>query len=109
METSTSKFQFSGTGGDFFVHILVVWILTVITIGIYSPWGSCRILRWVAEGTTIDGRSVAFEGTGGSLFVEMLIAGFLTMLTFGIYGPWAYVRLINWTYQNTMFADSLAS
>ncbi|NCC64558.1 MAG: DUF898 family protein [Spirochaetia bacterium] len=38
------NFQFKGRGGGYFW--LLIFLLTVITLGLYTPWGACRLLRW---------------------------------------------------------------
>lgn len=43
--------RFTGTFGEFFGHALANWLLTLITLGLYRPWGLCAQWRWEAEHT----------------------------------------------------------
>ena len=43
------QLTFRGTGMGFFGNWLLIIILSVITLGIYIPWGFCRMRRWLVE------------------------------------------------------------
>ncbi|MBW2149324.1 MAG: DUF898 family protein [Deltaproteobacteria bacterium] len=45
------RLVFKGTGGEFFGNYLMIWLLSIVTLGLYYPWGFCRILRWIANNT----------------------------------------------------------
>ncbi len=100
------RFRFDGKGGDLFVTFLVGYLLTIITIGIYTPWFICKIQKFYADNTVVttdDGSEfkLAFSGKGGDLFVTFLVGYLLTMITFGIYMPWFVCKLNKWFAQNT--------
>ena len=40
---------FKGTGTGLFGNWLLILLLSVITLGIYTPWGACRSYRWIVE------------------------------------------------------------
>jgi uncharacterized membrane protein YjgN (DUF898 family) len=42
---------FKGSGAGFFGNWLLIVILSFITIGIYIPWGVCRLQRWITNNT----------------------------------------------------------
>lgn len=42
---------FKGSGLGFFGNWLLILILTIITIGIYTPWGVCRFYKWIINNT----------------------------------------------------------
>jgi uncharacterized membrane protein YjgN (DUF898 family)/Tfp pilus assembly protein PilF len=95
--------NFDGTGAQYFVPVIVhLFLLSVITFGIYSPWALVRLFKLKASHTTIDGKSVSFNGTGGQLLVLAFVHGLLTIITFGFYGPWAICRIFDWKAQNTL-------
>ena len=83
-------------------NILVV-LLSIITLGIATPWALCSYQRWVAKHTIIDGREIRFEGRGGALFLKTLLWGFLTIITLGIFVYSFIVRLQRWIVRNTSF------
>ena len=99
--------DFSGTGGELLGQLLVGYILTLITFGIYGPWFMCKFANFIAErvsyGPTAKGTvRFRFEGQGGDLFVTFLVGYLLTMVTFGIYSPWFMCKLSKFYADNTV-------
>jgi uncharacterized membrane protein YjgN (DUF898 family) len=47
------RFRFKGTGGGLFGRFIVWWLLTLITLGIYSFWSTRNQIRWVVENIEI--------------------------------------------------------
>lgn len=43
--------RFTGTFGDFFGKALARWLLTLLTLGLYRPWGLCDQWQWETEHT----------------------------------------------------------
>lgn len=87
------KLKFTGTGGQLFVTFLVGYILTILTLGIYSAWFITDLIRWQVDNTTASGEDGAayemkYTGTGGQLLVVVLVGYILTVITIGIYAPW---------------------
>jgi len=108
LETSAGpvSLKFTGTGGALFVTFLVGYLLTIITIGIYTPWFICRINRFILQNTAVlrgDAQvgSADFAGTGGALFVTFLVGYLLTIVTLGIYMPWFMVKLMKFNLSGT--------
>jgi uncharacterized membrane protein YjgN (DUF898 family) len=103
--------DFSGTGGELLGQLLVGYLLTLITFGIYGPWFMCKFANFIAErvtyGPTPKGTvRFKFEGEGGQLFVTFLVGYLLTMITFGIYMPWFMCKLSKFFTENsTISAD----
>lgn len=98
--------DFSGTGGELLGQLLVGYLLTLITFGIYMPWFMCKFTNFIAErisfGPTPKGNlSFRFEGQGGQLFVTFLVGYLLTLVTFGIYMPWFFCKLTKFYADNT--------
>ncbi len=95
--------EFKGSGGQYFGTVFIhLFLLGIITFGIYSAWAWVRLMKLKATHTLIDGKEVSFQGKGGELFGLVLIQGLLTLLTFGFYGPWAFCRYFDWRAQNTV-------
>lgn len=82
------RLSFKGKGGDLFVVLLVNWLLTMITFGLYYPWAKARKLGWYYENTELDGHPFHFHGTGGEMFKGFIKALVLMLV---IYGPYFYV------------------
>jgi len=95
--------EFHGSGGQYLsVFILHIFLLGLLTLGIYSPWAWVRLLRLKASHTRIDGKPVIFTGSGGQFFLLCLVNGLVTFVTLGIYWPWAACRISQWKAQHTL-------
>ncbi|MBW2029587.1 MAG: DUF898 family protein [Deltaproteobacteria bacterium] len=95
--------RFSGSGGQYFGTVFIhLFLLSMITFGLYSPWALVRLYKLKATHTVINGKRVNFNGTGGDLFVLGLIQGLITLVTFGLYFPWAFCSIYRWRAQNTL-------
>lgn len=68
------RLSFKGKGGDLFVILLVNWLLTVITLGIYYPWAKARLLQYYYEHSELDGHPFHFHGTGREMFIGFIKA-----------------------------------
>jgi len=105
---TTYRMRFDATGGELFVTLLVGYLLSMITFGIYAPWFSCKLEKLLSQRTALlQGEtqigSCDFLGAGGQLFVTMLVGYLLTMITLGIYGMWFQVKLIKWFANNMRY------
>jgi uncharacterized membrane protein YjgN (DUF898 family) len=101
--------NFQGTGGELFVTFLVGYLLTIVTIGIYTPWFYCKLVNFMLSNTTLGPTRrgdlrLEFTGKGGELFVTFLVGYLLTLITIGIYTPWFMVKLIKFFANNTTAA-----
>jgi len=74
MQPNTARLRYHGTGGALFGLMFVNYLLTLITLGIYSSWArnKVRVFHW--SHTEMDGDRFAYHGTGGELFVGLLKA-----------------------------------
>lgn len=84
---------------------LLGFIITLFTLGICYPWAVCKIYRWEAEHTVINGKRLKFEGTALRLFGLWLKWFLLCIITFGIYSFWIRISLLKWKAKHTHFAD----
>jgi uncharacterized membrane protein YjgN (DUF898 family) len=101
------RLEFTGRGGELFVTLLVGFLLTLITAGIYMPWFMCKLIKFFnanSYAVAQDGTRyrLHFEGTGGELFVTFLVGGLLSAITLYIYMPWFICKL------NKFFASRTA-
>jgi tetratricopeptide (TPR) repeat protein/uncharacterized membrane protein YjgN (DUF898 family) len=89
--------QFTGTGGSlFFFYLVHLFLLPVITFGIYLFWGIYRLYGWKEEHTIYGGETTSFGGGFGQFLKLSLICWFLNLVTFSLYTPWALCRLYRW-------------
>lgn len=102
-----NNFEFRGTWTDLFGTILLVTILTIITCGIYAPWGYAQLRRVVLEHTFFQERPLKFDGTGGQAFGLFLTILLFTVITLGLYAilGFAQLRVLKWDTEHTILPD----
>jgi uncharacterized membrane protein YjgN (DUF898 family) len=74
MEITTQKTQFYGEGGKYFGIVIVNFILTVITLGLYYPWARAKTLQYLYGETEFAGNRLTFHGTGKEMFMGFIKA-----------------------------------
>lgn len=65
--------EFHGNGWDLAKIMIVNWIKTVLTLGIYYFWGKTRTRRYLFEQSSFAGDRFYYHGTGGELVKGWLI------------------------------------
>ena len=74
------KLEFAGKGGTYFSVVIVNWLLTVVTLGLYYPWAKEKQLKYLYSHAKLNNDSFSFNGTGKEMFI-----GFIkTILLFGL-------------------------
>ena len=95
--------EFNGSGREYLgLFVIHLFLLSMLTLGIYSPWAWVRLFKLRASHTLINGKEVIFNGTGSNLFIICLVNILLTIITLGIYSPWAVCRISKWKARNTL-------
>jgi uncharacterized membrane protein YjgN (DUF898 family) len=100
-----NQFEFNEDVGGYFATILICYFIIVLTLGIGTPWALCRLQRWKANNTTLNGRKVKFIGEGSALLGKFIIWYLLTIITFGIYGIWAAVKMQKFMVEHTIIEE----
>lgn len=67
-EKKMYPFEFKGTGKDYFGIVIINWLLTIITLGLYYPWAKANKLKFLYNTTFFDGDNFMFHGTGNEMF-----------------------------------------
>lgn len=67
-------FEFTGSGWEYFRIWIVNLLLSIVTLGIYSPWAKVRRLQYFYRNTRLDGGSFDFHGTPQAILKGRLIA-----------------------------------
>ena len=96
---------FTGTALGYFGMKLLTNFLKVITLGIYTPWAICKMERWYASHTFINGKKLRFDGRGGAIIGKYILWSFLTIITFGIYGFWLSLNMNKWVAKHTHISN----
>jgi uncharacterized membrane protein YjgN (DUF898 family) len=76
-EKQQYQLEFFGKGSDYFVIMIVNWLLTLITLGLYYPWARAKSLRYVYGQTALNNDRFHFAGTGKEMF-----NGFIKIILF---------------------------
>lgn len=95
------KSEFKMSALEMFFYWLAVYVGSILTLGIGSPWLICWHFRAIASATCIDGRQLQFVGQGGDLFVKWIKWMIFTIFTLGIYGIWASRNMMAWIVEHT--------
>lgn len=85
---------------------LLGFIITVITLGICTPWAICLVYNWEVKHTVINGRRLRFDGTAIQLFGNWLKWLGLVIITLGIYSFWLGIAVKKWKVKHTHFQSS---
>ena len=72
-QTAVHPFVFTATGRAYFRIWIVNLLLSIVTIGIYSPWAKVRRLRYFYGNTLVDGSPFEFHGRPIALLKGRLI------------------------------------
>jgi uncharacterized membrane protein YjgN (DUF898 family) len=104
------RLDYSGTGGEMLGKLLVGAILSVLTLGLYSPWFVVGLCKYVFSRTTIKTTAstnlkLEFNGSGGRLFVIYVVGYWLSLLTIGIYAAWLLNDAIRFFSENSTASD----
>lgn len=115
------RFEFTGSGSEYFKIWIVNVLLTIVTLGIYSAWAKVRRLRYFYNNTRFAGSSFDFHGSPiailkGRIIAVILLVGLqvpiLNFIVLAIYFaalPWLLQRslrfhMANTSYRNLRFA-----
>ncbi|MBI4239338.1 MAG: DUF898 domain-containing protein [Deltaproteobacteria bacterium] len=78
-DTGRLQPRFHGSAWTLFGIEIVNWLLTMITLGIYSCWAKVRVRHFIYNQTEFAGDRLTYHGTGRELFI-----GLLKLLAFGV-------------------------
>jgi len=95
-------------------YILGQMLLTLVTLGIYSPAACLKIYGYFVERTALSrgGQEIGrlgFEGGIGKGFGLIWGQSLLSIITLGIYLPWAYAKIGAWIASTTYCETSETS
>lgn len=75
------RFEFTGSGGDYFRIWIVNLVLTILTLGIYSAWAKVRRMQYFSRHTRVAGSVFDYHGRPLSILVGRIVA----LALFGVY------------------------
>lgn len=88
-QTQNYHFDFLGKGSDYFAIMIVNWLLTLVTLGLYYPWARAKKLRYVYGQTALNNDRFHFSGTGKEMF-----RGFIKVIIFFIVVIVSYILIL---------------
>ncbi|WP_028079297.1 YjgN family protein [Solimonas soli] len=71
---SIEPFRFNGSGSEYFGIWIVNVLLTIITLGIYSPWAKVRRMQYFYRNTELAGSSFDYHGRPLAILKGRLLA-----------------------------------
>lgn len=84
--------NFLGSGDEYFKVIIVNWLLTLITFGIYYPWAKERQLKFLYSHATFSEDNFAFHGTGKEMFKGFTKAIAIILVLYGLFYALLYLQ-----------------
>ena len=84
-EPQNYRLAFFGKGTDYFSIMIVNWLLTLITLGIYYPWARAKRLKYIYGNTALNNERFHFSGTGKEMFfgfIKIILFYFAVMATY---------------------------
>lgn len=82
----TERFEFTGSGSEYFRIWIVNLALSLVTLGIYSAWAKVRRLRYFYGSTRVAGSSFEYHGKPLAILKGRLIA--IVLLALGTFLVW---------------------
>ncbi len=77
--------SFKGNGNEYFGIVIVNFLLTIITLGLYYPWAKARQLQYLYGTTEFNNSRFEFHGTGKEMFKGFIKAIILVGILLGSY------------------------
>ncbi len=79
------RFQFLGKGSEYFSIMIVNWLLTLVTLGIYYPWARAKRLKYIYGQTALNDEHFNFAGTGKEMFRGFIKVILFYIVVMGVY------------------------
>jgi len=79
------KLSWSGDGATLFGILIVNWLLTGLTLGLYYPWAKARQLEYIYGQTRLNKENFSFHGTGNEMFKGFIKAILLLGSVYAIF------------------------
>ncbi|MEO8086935.1 MAG: YjgN family protein [Bacteroidota bacterium] len=84
VSSNNYRLTYHGSGGDYFGIIIINWLLTAITLGLYYPWAKARKLQYLYGVTDLNESRFSFHGTGAEMFKGFIKAVLIFVILFVI-------------------------
>ncbi|HCY64720.1 MAG TPA: DUF898 domain-containing protein [Oxalobacteraceae bacterium] len=71
---TTQRFEFTGSGGEYFRIWIVNLLLSIVTLGVYSAWAKVRRLQYFYRNTRIAGDIFDYHGNPKAILKGRILA-----------------------------------
>ncbi|HET6282904.1 MAG TPA: DUF898 family protein [Polyangia bacterium] len=102
-------FGLGGSAGAFAKLWLKGLVLTVVTLGFYSPVFTNQVRGALTRNTQYGNVRFSYDGRDGEAFKISIVGFLLTLLTLGIYFPWYSARMQRFRMAHTHFDRAAGS
>jgi len=89
--------KFNGSFGTYIGKMILGIFLSIITLGIYSPWFQKNLTDFYAENTSFNSTSFKFSGKGLKLFWIMTLSFILPLITINLIFTIYYDKMLGET------------
>jgi uncharacterized membrane protein YjgN (DUF898 family) len=120
VEPAPLRFEFTGTGSEYFRIWVVNLLLTIVTVGVYSAWAKVRRLQYFYRNTRFDGTVFDYHGDPkailkgrilalvllGAYKISLEVSGWMTVVVLLILAgimPWLLARSFRFKLANTSY------
>lgn len=100
------KFSFRGSAIEFLPVFAKGALLSIVTLGFYSPYFMNSVQSFLMNQTYYGNRRFSYDGKGDELFWMYLKGFFLTMITAGIYSFWFQADQLRYLARHTSFGEA---
>ena len=100
-EGEEGKSSFDGDVAGFLGVNIIMFLVSLVTLGVGAFWAYCYRERWFAKHTVINGSRLIFDGTALKFFGTYIKWVLLTIVTVGIYSLWVSVKALDWSVSHT--------
>jgi uncharacterized membrane protein YjgN (DUF898 family) len=114
------RFEFTGSGTEYFKIWIVNTLLTIVTFGIYYPWAKVRNNRYLYANSMVENKNFEYHATGKQLLFGYLLAisiffiynllssvfptaALLFLFLFFIFLPWLILKGMRFNLNMTSF------
>jgi uncharacterized membrane protein YjgN (DUF898 family) len=88
---------------EFMKMYLIGFFLSLITLGIYTPWFKINVRRYLTGKTRYGSAYFRFDGEGDAYAKVFFVGLILSILTLGIYLPWFFLSTERYRLEHTVF------
>tara|TARA_R110002049_G_scaffold265234_1_gene441340 strand:- start:969 stop:1919 length:951 start_codon:yes stop_codon:yes gene_type:complete len=81
----TYPLKYNGKGSEYFGIIIINWLLTIVTLGIYYPWAKAKQLKYLYSSTNFNDDAFTFHGTGNEMFKGFIKALLIFAVIYGVF------------------------